>query len=382
MPRQAPHVCLLHDGRRVPFSLKQRPREPFYFVAFRSPDGRRLEKSTKATNHRHATDSAHQVIKDEYEPRPGYVASVRWDEATELLTKAMAAAGSRQRTVDDYLSTLRVLRRVYPSNMAPADITTSLAKQFKAEYATGHSLWSVKSVLRKLTTIWSKWFCRELEIVGTNPWDDVTAPKPDKLTPRLLTEPEVAAFFTWLSDRWPCWRLPTLFFQVKGLVGCRITELCELRTSQLVGGRIIFGANTTKSRKERRAMLPPALFAELSYLAGPTFVWEKYSVQLRARQTRACAAASVGAYTPARLKRFLQNEISEYLKANPTVAPFSAHDFRRRAMTAAFLAGVSLDRASIAFGCNPTTMRAHYLALDEVDVADDVMAAVQNRLVG
>lgn len=43
------------------------------------------------------------------------------------------------------------------------------------------------------------------------------------------------------------------------------------------------------------------------------------------------------------------------------------------------MAGVSYEDAAIAFGCNPETMRQHYLALDEIAITDRVMDEVQGR---
>ena len=43
------------------------------------------------------------------------------------------------------------------------------------------------------------------------------------------------------------------------------------------------------------------------------------------------------------------------------------------------LAGISYDDAAVAFGCNPDTMRQHYIALDEVDISDRVMDRIQGR---
>jgi hypothetical protein len=51
-----------------------------------------------------------------------------------------------------------------------------------------------------------------------------------------------------------------------------------------------------------------------------------------------------------------------------------AHDFRRRAMTEAWKLG--LPKAAVAFGCNPMTMRAHSIALDETAVSDEVLTAI------
>ena len=45
-------------------------------------------------------------------------------------------------------------------------------------------------------------------------------------------------------------------------------------------------------------------------------------------------------------------------------------------MTEAWRLGIPLEKAAVAFGCNPTTMRAHYIALDETAVSDEVLAAI------
>ena len=109
---------------------------------------------------------------------------------------------------------------------------------------------TVASRLNKLRVIWSKWFITELEFCRENPWEEVAPPKLDRLAPRYLTAEEVAAFFAWLIERWENWRLPILFFTVKGFLGNRIRELCALRTEQLREGRVVFAADATKGRKE------------------------------------------------------------------------------------------------------------------------------------
>ena len=38
---------------------------------------------------------------------------------------------------------------------------------------------------------------------------------------------------------------------------------------------------------------------------------------------------------------------------------------------------MSFEEAAVAFGCDPETMRQHYLALDEVVITDRVMAEIQ-----
>lgn len=53
---------------------------------------------------------------------------------------------------------------------------------------------------------------------------------------------------------------------------------------------------------------------------------------------------------------------------------FKLHNLRGTAMS-----GIHFEDAAVAFGCNPDTMRKHYLELDEVAVTDRVMEAIQGN---
>jgi integrase len=398
----------------VAFSLKQRPGEQFYFATFRGRDGRRLERSTKETSQNRAREAAIQLIEEEYRPPEEKAASASWDEVFTRLRAAMTANNNRTTTVDDYLDTLTQLRRVYKEivgeeSVGPGDITTALAKRFKEEYGagtftrakqkvpkvwtgrgrkpkprpepTGHSRRTdtLKSRLRKLRVIWGKWLIRELAVLSVNPWVGVSSPWVNKKKPRVLTAEEIVAFFSWLHARWGGWRLPILMLTVKAHVGCRILELCSIRSEQIREERIVFEADAVKGRKARIAVLPPDLFAEVQAQAGATFLWEGYPAQLKAR------AEELGKtmrklrpdFSPERLKWWLQDEIADYCEAHPEVERFSAHSFRKHAMTEAWKLKIEPQRAAIAYGCNVRTMMAHYVGLDEEAVAEAVMREVQ-----
>jgi integrase len=319
----------------------------------------------------------------------------------------MRENNNKTRTIEDYSDTLRLLIRLIPATRGPCNITVALAKEFKSLYQGKYTrqkpkaakVWkgrgrkpkpplepasysrkarTVASRLNKLRVICSKWFIEELSYLTVNPWEEVAPPKLDKLTPRYLTAEEVVAFFGWLTERWDGWRLPVLFFTVKGFLGNRIGELCALRTEQLREGRVVFAADATKSRKERKAILPAEVYAELKAQAGPVWVWERFPDQLRERleaQERMTRNVKPD-FHPNRLKWWLQDEIDDYCKAHPTVQRFSAHAFRKRAITEAWKLGIPLEKAAVAFGCNPNTMRAHYIAMDETAVADEVLNAI------
>jgi integrase len=415
MPRNAQHVCILPDSRRVTFRVSLRDGQAHYLAFFRGPDGRRLEKSTKETSQKRAIEAAHQIILEEYQPK-AQVVLVSWDDALARLVKAMRANNNRDSTIDDYLDTLTVLRRFYPDSRGPGDITPQIAKDFKARYqdepffrrkakavtvqagkrrgrkpkprpapvAYKHKARTLDGRLRKFRAIWGKWFIRELEIVPDNPWSGVARPKVEKPAPRYVTPDEIKGFFNWLTERWQGWRLPVLFFTVKSFIGNRIDELASLRSNQLQDGRIVFPADATKGRKERKAILPPEIFAELQAIAGPSYVWEKYTAQLVERRKALGKQTHMVStdFSPARLKWWLQNELANYFKANPEAKRFTAHSFRKKAMTEAWRLGIPMEKAAVAFGCNPTTMRAHYIAMDETAIADEVLTAVAKVVEG
>ena len=90
----------------------------------------------------------------------------------------------------------------------------------------------------------------------------------------------------------------------------------------------------------------------------------------------------VRGFTPHRLVNWLEDQVVAYLKAHPKVRKFKLHNFRGTAMSRARMAGVSYDDAAVAFGCNPQTMRQHYIALDEVTISDRVMEKIQNGIEG
>lgn len=150
--------------------------------------------------------------------------------------------------------------------------------------------------------------------------------------------------------------------EVKALIGCRITELAAARPADLKDGRITFIAQTNKGRKERAAILPAPVFGELKALAGREYVFEAFSEQLRTIYLdRGCPhhAKRVSGHRPERLKDWLENKAQLYIKKRPKRPKFKLHNLRGAAMTRAWTAGIKVEDAAIAFGCDPETMRGH-----------------------
>ncbi len=376
------HTVELADGRRVKFAIAPRSDEPHYFVYFRGLDGRRLERSTKEESRKRALEAAIQIVKEEYSPRPAGEGAT-WDEAAAAMVRAMKAKNLRDRTIGDYKLMLANLRKVYPSSRGPDAITPALAKMFKTRrMEAGLTACTVAGNINKLSVIWSKWFIEECEFLAANPWEDVEQPKVDEPEPRYIEPEEQQAFFDWLEKRWNGWRLPVLFFLVKGLVGRRILQLASLPSICLKDGRLVFVSETNKGRRMEYARLPPDIYEELVGLAGPTHLWERYSEQLRTINRAKGRKGNTKEFMPERLRRFIQNEVSAYNQENdgrPGFVPFTAHNFRDTAMTRAWDAGIDLDRAALAYGCNRETMKKHYIRKNALAVADAVLEQVQSQ---
>ncbi|MBN9119494.1 MAG: site-specific integrase [Planctomycetes bacterium] len=402
--RKARSTCVLSDHRRVKFTLKRRKGDPHYFAVFAAPVNpkRRLERSTGEAKAEPAHDAAIEIIRDTYTPKTSQIA-LGWEETKPRLRAAMEATNLRPATVDDYLDTLNTVQKFFPGTRGAGDITSLMAKSFKATYhATTYvrakvrpqKVWkgrgrkpkprpepvarkrkpdTIASRLHKLQCLWSKWLIGELGAATANPWVDVEPPKLDNKTPRVLSAEEIRDFFAWLTARWNGWRMPILLCTVKAYIGNRILELCSLKSNQLRDGRIVFPAGGVKGRKERRA-LPEEVYKELKALAGPTYLWEAYPQQLKTalRMGEKPDWKVLPDFNPERLKGWLQAQIADYCNAHLNLTRFSAHAFRKTARTQAWRLGIPVEQAAIAFGCNPTTMKKHYIALDETEISDDV----------
>jgi hypothetical protein len=376
-------ICVLADGRRIRFSLKRRPRDPYYLASFRGPDGLRKERSTKEPNKRRATDAAVSIIKTEFAPKLPEKPNPSWDEAIAMMKAYMEGDNLRPGTIQQYELVVGHLRRLYPDTYGPGDITPGTAQKFKVLRLVEKVLpVTVAGNVDNLSIVFGHWFCDVCKVLESNPFAGVEPPKYEKKPPRVISPEEETAFLTWLARKVGKWRLPFLFLEVKSLTGCRIGELAKAPSENLREGRLYFEAVTTKGRKQRAVKLPEALYDELKKLAGPAFVFEKFSQQLRSfyqKKGKNRYVPMVKDFGPGRLVNWLEDRVVGYLKANPKAKKFKLHNFRGTAMSKARMAGVSYDDAAIAFGCNSQTMRQHYMALDEVEISDRVMDKIQGR---
>lgn len=82
--------------------------------------------------------------------------------------------------------------------------------------------------------------------------------------------------------------------------------------------------------------------------------------------------------SPHRLKGWIEDTFVAYFE-DTGARKFTPHKLRGTAMSHARRAKIDVEDASIFFGCNPETMRKHYLDIDETKVSDDVAERMRRK---
>lgn len=389
------NYVVLESGERVRYSLHKRLDSSVYLVRFKSPEGGRPERSTGCVKKPDAIEEAHRIIREAYQQKVPTLEAVSWESAKQSLKDAMLADGKRARTVSGYLETLNRLIDMFPSN-GPADVTEPMAREFKTKYGRGKAVSKKKvkpgeqvparrrqpetldSRLRTLKAAFG-WFKR-LSLIGSNPFEAVELPELDRHEVKYVRQEDVGQFFDWLEARYPYWSMPRLFFTVKAVTGCRLEDVCSLRSDQLQDGRLVFAADQTKNRSERYAILPADLYSELDAYKGATYLWESYPAEL----IEANAAKGYPThrqkteFTVHRLYLWVLQLMGTYQKA--TGHHLSSHDFRRGAFTRAAEKDIHPKRAAVAFDVTAETMLRYYTATEKKKTADDVLGSLADDL--
>jgi integrase len=216
--------------------------------------------------------------------------------------------------------------------------------------------------------------------VDANPFEHVTPPEMDRHEVKYVRQGDVSHFFEWLDGHYPGWRFPALFFTVKALTGCRLDDICSLRSAQLQDGRVVFPADATKNRSERYAVLPEDVFEELDAYKGRTWLWERYPPELKdaiRRKGNPCHRLKPE-FDARRLYLWIVALMQDYQKL--TGRDLSSHDFRKAAFTRAAEEDVHPKRAAVAFDVTPETMMRYYTATEKKQTADEVLGSLAGKL--
>jgi integrase len=389
------NYVVLSTGERVRYALLERrdAESSGYHVRFRDPAGKRVLRSTGQAKKPQAIEAAHRLILEEYQQVAPSAERMTWDAGKERLRDALEADGKRPATVKGYMETIDKLVGLLPFAKGPADVTSKMAEDFKTKYAKGkfvrkrdkegapefpRKAKSLDSRLRTLKAVFT-WF-KKLRLVEGNPFEGVAQPELDRHEVKFVRETDVGEFFEWLEARYPGWRMPALFFTVKALTGCRLDDLCTIRSKQLQDGRLVFSAERTKNRSERYAVLPAEVFGELRAYAGKSYLWEGYPAELKAEieKKQAPTHRLNPEFSPRRLYLWIVALMQDYQKE--TGSDLSSHDFRRAAFTRAAEDDIHPKRAAVAFDVTPETMMRYYTATEKKRTADDVLGGLASRL--
>jgi integrase len=389
------NYVVLGAGERVRYSFVQRGSD-VYRVRFRGPMEKLVEITTGCARKVDAISEAHRLIMQEFNQTGQAVEKVGWEEARERLREAMVADGKRGRTVKEYLKSLKIVAAMFPLVKSPSGISARMAEAFKTKYASGVTVRKKKlkegekprghkrrpetldSQLRMLKAAFT-WFVK-LGLVEGNPFENVALPELDRREVKYIRVEDVGEFFTWLDKRFPSWPMPRLFFSVKAATGCRLEDVCSLRSEQLQDGRLVFAADQTKNRSERFALLPTALYAELEAYKGKTYLWERYPAELiEANKGNGWPThRQKTQFTPQRLYLWVLQLMGNYHRG--TGKMLRSHDFRRAAFTRAAEADIHPKRAAAAFDVTPETMLRYYTATEKKKTADEVLEKLAEKL--
>lgn len=214
--------------------------------------------------------------------------------------------------------------------------------------------------------------------MNKNPFENVEQPEMDKHEVKYVKQEDLIDFLTWVEGRYKGWRMPQLFFTVKAVTGCRLEDICNLRSEQLLEGRLVFRADQTKNRSERYAILPVEVYAELEAYKGETYLWERYPAELKVYVRGTSKHNVIETFATKRLYTWIVALLRDYQKQ--TGKDLSSHDFRKAAFTRAAEADIHPKLASVAFDVTAETMLRYYTATEKKQTADEVLSKLQAQL--
>ena len=391
MAKRFTHVADLAGGVRVPYSPKPRPGRGKWSVVFNDPQGRRRQLSTvHEIRGKHPPlefhEDATRLIRGVYSPEAPDPAIGRrgWDDLLDEVARTSPHA--RPETLRSYRAGAKAVREILPEVASPLDVTDDRVRRFSKLWLAAPSKAGRGGGRRSPVTL--SYYLRGLSAftnhlvqlghVATNPWHGVKAPKGERTRKPVPTEGDTTEFFDWVHARYPGWAALHALLELKCVSACRTADVCQLRTAQLRGGKLTFGADQTKTKESRSLPLPPGLFAALSGVAGPVHLWENLF-----RQIPAYRKASNGypdAFSWRTVYYVVNNLFREYSDAHPGRPRFTPHALRRRAITLTVAATGSVDAAASAIGVHPQTARSYYLDAKRAFDTDDVMRKVAEAL--
>lgn len=373
-------IFSLGDGRTVGAGVKLRGK--VWCVQFPHPTepARYVEKSTGCTTKTDACNVGAEIVRSYYAPT--IVPDARTATWEAVMADLSGDSTLRPRSLEVYTSTLNVFRRSVPTTKGPGDVTAEIAQAFIKRYAADgfkrgrasdartypRSSKTVENMVRRMSALWEK---MKPKYVATNPWHLVKRPTVPKTLPSVPSEDDVTAFFAWLETRHPGWVLPRLFVLVKAVSGCRLNDLCQLRSRQFdpKARTIHILPDQDKAHRERLIPLPPELAAELDRHKGAVYLWERYLEESKTHRPAKITKKRTE-FTPRLMYHAMQAIFREFAEQG---GKLRSHGLRKRAITLTTLATQNSEQTAEAIGIDPQTARRYYLDAKKAFDGTEVM---------
>lgn len=367
-----------------------------FAVRFFGPHGKLIEKMTpcsKIDGRYHLEAAKH--LNDAYRADFPNPVKVTFDVA--LAEVVRTSKDLRPASLKAFTKAVSVLRATLDADklmkqiVSPIQITEDIANRFSVLWLSGTYKRSKKSdakehtrspvtlahYLRTYRSLWKKF--RKLGYTRANPWKEVEMPEYDVNQKHVPTEDEVGDFWNAIFLRYPTWTSLHALLDLKAVSGCRTLDICQLRSDQLKGGRVVWTAAQIKGRTGRSVLVPDDLFQRLEQVAGPTFLWENFYADIR--QHRPGRNAIPTAFNPATVYNVIANIFREYSDGHPDRPRMTPHALRRRAITQTVIElDGNLDAAAQAIGINPQTARTYYLDSERAFSTDQTFRKVGESL--
>lgn len=390
MARQFKEFFELPDYKKVGYTLSKRKKPNdmsqtrnggYWFVRFIGPRGTYQRFATGMKEEGQARNEAYKIVLRMFCPQQ--TAPITWDEMLDKLKAAMVANGNRLASYQDYAGAIRAIRVTLPETTGPLDIDEPMAQRFKDQYVSGtykrskakdakqypRSLRTFNTYLQAGRIIWKKWLKAIGVTTKANPWQSVFYARLNRKMPHAPDEQVLVDFFQYVKGRYPNWDLPILFLKTKCFLGCRLNDLCTVRTNQLKNDAIEFNGDQTKDRGDRRVVLPENLYRALDALKGKEYLWEKYTEQYRDRLNDGKWYCKVKpSFAPKTLYSFIQNLFKDFQRA--TGKKLNSHMLRKRAITKLYKEKVRVEEAAERIGMDVKTLLRYYLDMKKIDSSD------------
>lgn len=384
MARNFSFTATLENGTTIGFSNFLR--NGFQSVIFKTPDGKRREKSTGSKK----TDAnfhqqAEKIIREAYTPTTTSTTSttgIGWDD----IEKRLHEIKRRPATIKAYRKAIAMLRETIDTK-TPNDITPDKAEQFAELYQRGTYTRSNQSdakhfdrtpstfnfYRRTLSAVWEKLKIKPFQLKLTNVWEAVPQLDEEQKETVAPTDEHITTFRTYLHTRYPLWHRLHLIVELKLTTGSRTADIVQLETRQLAPDQIRFEGQQTKTNQARTVPLTPEFVERLKQHAGKKYLWEGWIDDCA--KFRPSKNKLPETFQTKTVEAVLANIFREFSDTHPQYPRLSPHDTRAYRINQLLRSGADAYTVAVAIGLRFATAEKHYIDFHQQESTRKVFAA-------